>query len=222
MRKILLLIAIAFVLASCSTVPPPVVLSPPSAVVEVVEVTPDVSVGFSQKLDGWVVSADVPAYLLEETAHHIEHELKHKGITRSHDEIRDIALKRLAANELFIYNASSRAWIVIDFSPLREGEEPPSRQAVYNSARYAADSLAGEEGVSDVKHKVTAVALQSAEHAFRLDADYLSHGEKRKFVGIIGFANPYWVFVYYTDELRDPGDYMFVDAVLSSMTIVRK
>jgi hypothetical protein len=195
------------------TVPPPVIRTIP--------VTDDISIGLSQQLDGWLVTSEAPDYLVEEFAHHIEHELAEKGQTRTHEEVVAVVHKRLASNELYIYKESSRAWIAIDFSALQEGEKVPGRQAVYNSARYAADSLSGEEGVSDVQHTVSSVSVYGADTAFRLDAAFASHGEPRKFSGIIGFANPYWFYVYYTDELNDPADFSDIDKLLDSLTLSR-
>lgn len=45
-----------------------------------------------------------------------------------------VARKNLSINELFVVNPQSGAWLAIDFSPLREGENSPGRRRVARSA----------------------------------------------------------------------------------------
>lgn len=226
MPRVLLSISLLFFLAACAVsqpVPPAQMqATTPPPVTRVLPVMDDVAIGVSQSLDGWIINSEVPDFLLEEFVHHIEHELADKGQARTRDEMIAVVRKRVAANELYIYKPQSRAWVAVDFSALHEGEKAPGRQAVYNSARFAAESLAGEEGVMDVQHTVSSVVVYGADVAFRLDATFTLHGEPRKFSGIIGFANPYWIYVYYTDELKDPADYMVMDKLLATMTLRRK
>ena len=225
MTRVSLYLCSFFLLAACSIAQPDppaeIMLTAPPPVVRSIPVMDDVALGLSQQLDGWIVSSEVPDYLVEEYVHHIEHELAEKGQVRTHDEMVTVVHRRLAANELYIYKALSRAWIAIDFSSLHAGEKAPDRQAVFNSARYAAESLSGEEGVTDVRHTVSSVAVYGADIAFRLDAAFNSHEEPRKFSGIIGFARPYWFYVYYTDELTDPADFSDIDKLLESLTLSR-
>ncbi len=225
MNKYLCLFPVLLILSACATMqpppPPPVTSSEPPPVVRSVAVTEDISLGFNMSLEGWEVDEEAPAFLLDEFVHHIEHELEDMGQVRTQEEMLAVARKRLEANELYIFDVQSRSYIMVDFSQLHNGEKAPSRQAVYNSARYASESLAGEEGVSEVRAEVDSVAVAGAEDAFRLDADYLLHGEERKFAGVIGFADPYWFFIYYTDTLAEPGQYPAIDNLLDNLTIIR-
>lgn len=227
MRRLSFLIPVLLFMTACTTIrtvqPPPVVsVTTPPLVVETIQVTDKFSLGLGVKLSGWVISKEIPDFLLEEFAHHIEHELAEKGLTRSHDEMIAIARKRLASNELYLFNPVSQAWIAVDFSALHNGEQAPDRQSVYNSARYAADSLYGEEGVTDMTHKVSSVGFYGADYAFRLDADFLSHKELKKFSGIVGFADTYWIYIYYTDRLAEAGDYPLIDTLLNSLTLIHR
>lgn len=226
MRYLSIVLPFALLLVSCKATQPPPPPAPVDAtappVIRSVEVNRDVALGLNTLLEGWTVSSDIPEFLLEEFAHHLEHELEARGLSRTDEEMREVARQRLDANEVFIFNPSSRSYIMVDFSKLRDSEKAPSRQSVFDSARYAADSLSTEEGVSDMTSEVSSVHVEGADYAFRLDADFQSHGNSRKFSGVVGFADPYWFFVYYTDTLAGPGDYATIDNLLDNLTILHK
>ncbi len=167
----------------------------------------------------WRISQTPPELLVEETAEHLEHEMAEKGQQVDPERLRDHARERLGANELFIFNPESGSNLMVDVSALGEGEAAPSKRAIQTSARYAGESLSSEEGVSNVTSEVNRVRLEGVRAAFRLDASYLQHEEPRTFVGIIGFADPYWVFIYYTDHRTDSADLPEAEEIFRSMRI---
>ncbi|PLX80359.1 MAG: hypothetical protein C0615_01140 [Desulfuromonas sp.] len=224
MKKFLsFLLPSLFLLSACGhfqqTMPPLPQAAEQLPVVDRLQIADDIVIGLSYRLDRWQSESEAPDFLIEEFVHHIEHELAEKGLVRSEEEKIAVARKRLAANELFIFRSESGAWVSIDFSRLREGERAPDRRAVFNSAGYAAESLAGEEGVAALDYRVSAVRLPGAAYAFRLDADYLLHEEPHKFSGLIAFANPYWFYVYYNDPLTDREDFTDIDRMLRTLQV---
>ena len=167
----------------------------------------------------WQMSRQTPEFLILQTAEHLEHELADQGKQVDAEELKAAAAKRLAANELFIFNPDSGAVLTIDFSPLKENEKAPRDRTVAASARYAGDSLSSEEGLEGVESKTDKVKVAGAASAHRIKASYRQHGEPMKFTGIIGFIEPYWFFFYYTDPLRDPGDAEEMGRILDSLVL---
>lgn len=186
---------------------------------ETLRLAPDLSLEMALPAEGWVMSSEPPPFLLESTAEHLEHELAAAGKEVDDAKVRALAARRLAANEAYVYNPASGAVLTIDVSPLREGEAPPSRRAVATSARYAGEGLADEEGVADLDQRSARVEVAGAEHAYRIDARYRHHEQPTQFIGIVGFVSPYWLYLYYTDRLVEPGDAAAVDRALATLVL---
>lgn len=186
---------------------------------ETIRIGPDLVLELRLPGERWTFSRQAPDFLLEETAEHLEHELAGQGKQVDPGKLKAAAAKRLAVNEVFVFNPDSGAVLTIDFSPLREGENPPGRKTVATSARYAGDSLASEEGIAEVERKTVKTRVEGAEHASRVEARYRHHGEPTEFVGIIGFVKPYWFFLYYTDPLKDPRDAGEMNTILESVVL---
>jgi hypothetical protein len=169
--------------------------------------------------DRWSITREAPSFLVEEIAEHLEHELLAQGKKVEPAALRAAAQKRLAANEAYIVNPTSGAYLAIDFSPLREGEAAPGKKAIAASARYAGEGLVDEEGATEVSQKSSKTELQGASVAYRVDASFRMHDEPRKFIGIIGFRKPYWFYLYYTDPLRDAADAREMEQILQSIVL---
>jgi len=186
---------------------------------ETIRVRPDLIVELNLPSARWTISRQAPDFLLEETAEHLEHELAGQGKQLDPGKLRAAAVNRLAANEIFVFNPDSGAVLTLDFSPLREGEDPPGRKTVAASARYAGDSLASEEGITEVDAETGKTSVEGAEHAYRVAARYRHHGQPTEFVGIVGFVRPYWFFFYYTDPLKDRRDAGEMNTILASTVL---
>ncbi len=211
LRRLALMSLLLFILGGCATTPP--------QVNRTVQLNPDLSLGFALPSDRWVVEQAVPEFLVEERAEHLEHELEAQGKKISRDELLQLARKRLAANELFIYNPQTKAVLEVDFSPLEKGESAPSKGTVANSARFAGDSLSQEEGVTDAVTSTEKAKVYGAMAAYRLAASYKLHDQDTQFVGVVGFAEPYWFYLYYTDPLKDARDLQEMDIILRNLLL---
>jgi hypothetical protein len=169
--------------------------------------------------EGWSLYLDPPEALVAEMARHIAHEPAAAKATAA--QIESVALKRLAANEAIVYHAASGAYLTIDFSPLEPGETAPGSSALRSSARSAAKSLAGEEEVTEVVWDVTPCKVGGAGEAFQLAADYRQHSQPMKFLGIIGYVEGYWFYLYYIDPGEDPAVFREMQAMLEQVAVRR-
>jgi hypothetical protein len=169
---------------------------------------------------GWLLAYEPPQKLLEEIAEHISHEATEKGQSPSQEQLLSAAKKRLAANEIILFNPDTLAYLTLDFSHLKQGERAPGKKSIKLSAKYAGESLEQEEGVSQLTGDSREFSVAGAWYAYRYDADYQHHDEKMAFSGVIGFSAPYWFFFYYTDFLQDPMDKIRSEQVLTSLQIL--
>ena len=206
MKKILILLAISFSFSF-------------NATAEIIEISETTSLQFSVP-DGWLLAKDPPQKLLEEMAEHISHEASEKGYSPTQEQLLTAARKRLAANEVLLYNPETIASLTLDLSHLRQGESAPTKKAMKLSAKYAGQSLEQEEGVSKLTGKMEEATIEGAWYAYRYNADYQHHEKKMAFSGVIGFSKPYWFFFYYTDYLHDPLDKTRVEQVFESLKII--
>jgi hypothetical protein len=180
------------------------------------EVVPGTYLEFELPGDRWQVSDTPPDFLVSIMADHLSEEMLKKARDAGLDDPLEVARNNLSVNELFVFNPQSGAWLAVDFSPLRENEPPPSRRAVARSAHFAGQSLHGEEGLSEVTHRTKRVRVPGARHAYRLDAEFEKHEEPIRFIGIVGFADPHWFFLYYTDYQMESQDIIDMEEILGS------
>ena len=186
-----------------------------------IAITETISLSFSIP-DSWQLATEPPLKLLEELAEHIRHDAESKKHSPTQEQLLAIAKKRLAANEVLLYNPATLAFMTLDFSHLRQGERAPTQKSIKLSAKYAGESLSQEEGVEQLTGKTQDITIDGAWYAYRYDADYLHHDEKMAFTGVIGFAPPHWFFFYYTDYSQDPMDRSRAEQVLKSLKIITK
>ncbi len=202
---------------------PPIRTSSPVGVPEMqIEAAPDMRLNFYLDPERWRVAEQPPEYLVDDVAEHLEHELEDQGKHPSEKELVQLARERLRNNEAFVFNPETGAHLDVDSSKLREGESVPSAYAIQRSAEYAGESLGSEEGVSDVSYKTENIEIQGAHAATFLDASFRHHDEPRRFLGVIAFADSHWLFLYYTDPLRDEGDYEAMETALRTFSIRTK
>jgi hypothetical protein len=112
----------------------------------------------------------------------------------------------------------SGANLLISFSAMDEGEEAPSSKTVAVSAQYAIG------GVEDEGWDVTSIQKADTEIAGAQTAQwfviaYTHDGEANLFMGIVGFANPYWFWIYGNDHLKDPTDRGFIEQLMKNIQI---
>lgn len=183
------------------------------------EVRPGVEISFATPPSPWQVGKEPPDFLVKEHGAHINPAQLAAARKAGIDSPEEAARQRLKTNELFIFNPQSGAHLEIDLSPLREGEDPPSAGTLQASARYAAEGLEGEEGIEAAKSKVGKTRITGGKAAYRVDADFLKHGQATRFIGVITFALDHWVYLYYTGPQPGLEDLAVVNQVLDSFSI---
>lgn len=169
--------------------------------------------------NGWVASAEPPQFLVDQMAEHMEHDAAAKGHYPSKKQMETAARKRLTTSEVLLYNPQTYAYMSLDFSQLRQGEQAPSQKTIELSTRYAAESLRNEEGVSDLRSSDRPVEISGAWHAHRFDATYRHHDKPMAFIGVVGFTSPYWFYFYFTDFQRNEQDRKNAEAILRKISI---
>lgn len=170
----------------------------------------------------WVFSRVPPDFLVRATAADLGRELATQGKETSPEQVAELARQRLGENEGFVYHPESESCLLIDFSPLSPKEQSPGAGAIEASARAAAEVLQQEEGMAEVVTDRRPILFPGLSWAWRLDARYLQDGAPRRFIGIIGFRDPYWVFLYYTDKGANDSDYGQMEALLDAARIVAR
>jgi len=171
---------------------------------------------------GWRVTTVPPEFLVAEMAEHLGHEAAEQGRHPTIEQLHKAAAGRLAVNEGFVFRDGTGAHLVVDFSPLRPEEAPAGEKEVADSARYAAEGMSAEEGVEVVRSETSPAAIAGAATAQRVEVDYLHHGRRMKFIGLVGFADPCWFYLYYTDSLADPADLASARSMLETVRLRRE
>lgn len=169
--------------------------------------------------DRWEASVNPPEFLIEERVAGLSNNMlarmKKAGIT----DKRSAAMKMLGSNELFVFNKASGAHLEVDFSAIKADESIPSRTTIRSSADFAGQALSGEESYRDVNYQVKEISIHGLKYAYRLDASYLRNEKPGRFLGIIGYTEPYWVFFYYTDSMVDSDDFTQMENLIQSLVI---
>ncbi len=190
-----------------------------SALAASYEVRPGIEVSIATLPSSWQVSKTPPAFLVRERAAHLHEPQLAAARKAGFDTPEEAARQMLQVNELFIFNPQSGGHLEVDFSPLKAGEEAPTAGTLKASARYAAEGLETEEGIEAVRAKVGKTDITGADAAFRVDAEFRSHGEPTRFVGIITFASNHWIYLYYTGPQSAAEDLTAVNRIMESLSI---
>ncbi len=182
------------------------------------QLKPDLKIQLPEVSAPWSVSTEPPAELVEHLAEHVLEEAQAQGKTPTPEQAREVARKRARSNQLFVTNLKTGAHLMISFSPLEQGEKAPSAKTVALSAEYAADGVT-DEGWTDVKTEQSATTIKGAQQAQWFTIDYRHGGERSQFLGIVGFAQPYWFWLYGNDHLQDPADRAVLEKLMRNIEI---
>jgi hypothetical protein len=151
-------------------------------------------------------------------AEHLQEDAAQQGKTLTAERAQAAALQRLQTNELFVFNTESEAHLLISFEALREGEKAPSAKAIVQSAKYAAEGVA-DEGWTDVSERHAGTAVKGAQLAQWFEIGYSHEGQRSVFMGIVGFAKPFWFWLYANDHQRNPEDRAVLEKLLREIEI---
>ena len=182
------------------------------------ELRPGLSVNLPETPAFWKVDTEAPADLLAHMIEHLREDAARNEQAPTDEQLLAAAQKRLEMNDLFVFNPESGAHLLISFSPLGDNESPPSERAIELSAQYAAEGVV-DEGWEDVTVRRHAAQIDGARSAQRFEIDYRHEQEQGRFMGVVGFASPYWFWLYANDHLADPDDREVLDSLLRQIRI---
>lgn len=195
-----------------------VLLVPALALAGTFQLEPDLKIVLSELSDPWAASTEPNPELIDHLAEHVIEEAAEKGHQLSMAQARELAMKRAGNNQLFVSNRQSGAHLLISFSRLDQGETAPSAETVAKSAEYAADGVA-DEGWAVISRGQARTAVKGAQQAEWFSIEYTHEGETSRFMGIVGFADPYWFWFYGNDHLKDPADAKTLEKLMLGIEI---
>jgi hypothetical protein len=193
-------------------------LLPLSVAAEVFELRPGLKVVMPEVTAPWIVTTEPIPSLVEHIAEHIQEEAAEKGKTITMEQAAAVARQRLQNNELFVLNEESEAHLLISFEPLDEGKKAPSARAIANSVKHAIDGVT-DEGWTEVSHRQAVTQIKGAQLARWFQVDYTHEDQRHLFMGIVGFADPYWFWLYANDHLRNPDDRAVLEKLMLGIEI---
>ena len=194
------------------------VLLPSLVIAGEYQLKPDLKVIIPEMTRQWIVSTEPTTELVEHLAEHVFDDAIRKGQTPTNEQVQKVAMQRARNNDLFMVNHESGAHVLISFSAIDEGEKEPSSRTVANSARYAIDGVEDEGWIVTSVRKAE-IAMAGAQEAQWFAIDYTQDGKANLFMGMVGFANPYWFWFYGNDHLKDPKDRDFLEQLMKSIQI---
>lgn len=170
------------------------------------ELSPGLTVDLDLNRDRWQVASEPPEQVVLQVA-------GNPG-PASLEKARRI----LSVNELFIWSETSGSFLMIDISPQKEGEGLPSMRAIEISTDYAGQALMAEDGVTDVDYDRSKVTIAGIDKACLLTANFQKEELPRKFLGVVGFSKPYWIYLYYNDRLENGRDFADMEKIIKTAT----
>ena len=182
------------------------------------QLKPDLWVSLPDVVTPWTVSMEPCSHLIENLTNHVLEEAGSKGKKLSEEKARQIALNRARNNQLFVMNQKSGARLLISFSRLKEGEAVPSLKNLALSAKQAADG-AEAEGWKAVSTQYAVTAIKGAQLAQWFTINYTHEGQQSLFMGIVGFAKPYWFWLYGYDHLKNHQDREFLEKLMLGVEV---
>ncbi len=93
------------------------------------QLAPDLQVSFDLPSARWQSTDAPPAFLVRQMAEHAEPAMLERAASKGLSA-EDAMRQMLGSNEYFVFNPESEAYLLIDFSPLRSGEEAPGKKTV--------------------------------------------------------------------------------------------
>ena len=205
MRKFSLLLALLFFL-------------PGLVAAEVYQLKPTLKLKLPELISPWSASTEPDATLVKHLTEHVLEEAAEKGKLLTAEQAEQVARKRAGTNQLFVSSGKTGAHLQISFLELEEDEAAPSARAIVRSAKFAVDS-AIDEGwqPTEVRHAIT--EIKGARYARWFAIEYTHKGDPGLFMGIVGFAHPYWFWFYSNDHLLDAADSKTLEKLMLGIEI---
>jgi hypothetical protein len=192
------------------------------SIAQSVRLPSDTVINFTLPSDRWDVSVEAPELAIEAMVADMVYGRQRNGISFDRKELLEKAKKLIKVNNLFIYNTETEAYLMVSFSPHGQREKPLSKKHIRRSVEWTVEALDDHAGVSELASSQTTVEpveIPGVEYAQQVTSNNPLFGDPHKFIGIIGYAYPYWVFMYYNDKVKDSTDYSEMQQILKSIKL---
>jgi len=179
----------------------------------------DRNISFTLPSARWQVSSDPPESAIQAMMDDIAYETEKKGQKVDRTILREKAIEYARTNNLFVHDPMTDAYLMISIS---KAEKTPKAATVKSSAEWTMNEIlenAELEGTGGYERSLKKVELSGLPVAYRIEANYPLHHAPHNFIGIIGFGEPYWVFLYYNDKAQDPDDLREMRLLLDSVSL---
>jgi hypothetical protein len=179
----------------------------------------DLAITFELPSERWQVVSEAPESAIQAMIDDMLHEAKVAGKQVDTSRLRSTAEKSLQINDLYVYNPETAAYLMVSISPTESGEEPPTRATVKASVDWTVEAIKDNSDVESGTYRfdVEKLKLPGATYAYLLDSDSPLHGAAHNFLGIIGFVETNWVFLYYNDKAENSKDVEEMRKLLESV-----
>lgn len=182
------------------------------------QVLPNVAITIPDLPASWKATTEAPEEMVEHIAEHVKEEAQYAGKMMTDKEALEQARQRLKREELILFSEKSEAHILISFEARGDGEKVPTQGDVKLSAQYAVSGV-GDEGWVDVNARYLDSTVQGAQAVQRFSIDYKHEDEPGFFNGLVGYAEPFWFWVYAIEHGEDPTDRATIDGILSNLIV---
>lgn len=179
----------------------------------------DRSISFDLPSARWQVSSNPPEVAIQAMMDDVVYETEKKGQKVDYGTLREKSTEYVKTNNLFVFNPNSSAYLMISIS---EAKSAPSKKAVQASTDWAMEAIVEHSGVKDDGQyfsEVEEMDLPGASVAYRIVTNYPLRQQPHNFVGIIGYAKPCWVFLYYNDKADSLTDLREMMDLLSTVRL---
>lgn len=183
------------------------------------QLRPDLGLVLPKLSDPWIVTRDPTEEMLEHQAEHAAEDALNAGRSISRAEALQQAKQHFAASDdLYFMNTESEAHLLFSVAPLGERQPEPDAGHVAQSASTAAAGVTAEGWIKHSEEQ-RSIAVKGARHAEYFKIDYTKGSERGFFTGVVGYAQPYWFWLYAYDHRHDPGDRDLLATILQTFEI---
>lgn len=167
----------------------------------------------------WQVTTDATPHMLEHQAEHEEEDAWRAGVRITRTEALQRA-RRFFENskDLYFLNSRSETHLLFSFAKIKPQQPEPTADHLATSARAAMSGVTAE-GWTKHSEIHRPVQVKGAEHAHYFEIDYTKENERQLFKGVVGYAQPYWFWLYTYDHLHDPQDLALLGRILETFEI---
>ncbi len=176
---------------------------------------PNVSITVPDLPASWQVTTEPTEQMVEHLAEHVQKAFR--GML-SDEEAIQAARGRLAKEELIFFNEKSEAHILISFEARGDDESAPTKNDLMLSAKYAASGVE-EEGWRDVNVRFLDANVKGAQVVQRFAIDYNNEDGVGFFAGLIGYAEPFWFWVYANEHGKALADKEVINSILTNFEV---